>query len=387
MSHALFTDLPTSIVVNNGGADDVILTRVGRIAAGASKTISLSSKLESKRLLIWKSIKSARDAGVLTIVSGATGNTGRLRVSNASGSTIVIGAYTLLNNTETDILLDAGSAGERNRLYRSIERCVAGGLLTIVNADTETPTITSLSVVHGPATGGTVLTILGTGFSPDSIVSFGTDVVAATFVDDNHLTVTSPAGIGAKNVKVDNGGGHSVTSSNAWYNDPTFTSLSISKGHAAGGDAATITGHGFINGTTSATLGGTSLSITVVSATSITFTTPAHATGLVDLVITNGAPHSVTGTGVFTYGPTFVSITPNTGAAAGGDAVDIAGTGFVSGVTTITIGGLALASPVFVSSSHITGVTPAHGAGAVSVVVGAQDSAISATAAGAFTYS
>ncbi len=82
--------------------------------------------------------------------------------------------------------------------------------------------------------------------------------------------------------------------------------------------------------------------------------------------------------------PTFVSIAPDNGAAAGGTAVTITGTEFQPGAT-VTIGGAAATSVVVVSRTSITAVTPAGSVGARDVVVTNADGQI-VTAVGAFTY-
>jgi IPT/TIG domain-containing protein len=80
---------------------------------------------------------------------------------------------------------------------------------------------------------------------------------------------------------------------------------------------------------------------------------------------------------------TFTSITPNTGAAAGGTPVVIKGDDF-SGTAGVTIGGGAATNFKVVDNNTITCTTPAHAAGAVAVVI--QDDAGDVTAAAAFTY-
>ena len=63
----------------------------------------------------------------------------------------------------------------------------------------------------------------------------------------------------------------------------------------------TITGTGFLSGAT-VTLGGTAATnVSVVSSTSITATTPAHAAGTVDVVVTNTDSQNGTLTNGFTY--------------------------------------------------------------------------------------
>jgi hypothetical protein len=83
---------------------------------------------------------------------------------------------------------------------------------------------------------------------------------------------------------------------------PTVTSISPASGPTAGGTSITITGTGFISGTT-VTIGGNDASDVSVSATSITATTPAGADGPQDVVVTNPDIQFDTLIGGFTYVP------------------------------------------------------------------------------------
>lgn len=85
----------------------------------------------------------------------------------------------------------------------------------------------------------------------------------------------------------------------------TIDTVSPSSGPASGGTGVTLTGSGF-TGATSLTFGGTAAtSLNVVSSTSVTAVTPAHATGAVDVVITTPSG-SATKTNGFTYATTAV---------------------------------------------------------------------------------
>ena len=84
---------------------------------------------------------------------------------------------------------------------------------------------------------------------------------------------------------------------------PTYTSVDVSSGSYLGGTAVVITGTGFVDGAT-VTYGGSPASVTFVSSTTLNTTTPGHAAGAVDIVITNpGTPGTctATGSGAFTY--------------------------------------------------------------------------------------
>jgi len=82
---------------------------------------------------------------------------------------------------------------------------------------------------------------------------------------------------------------------------PTVSTISPTSGTTAGGTPVTITGTGFLAGAT-VSLGGTAATgISVVNSTSITATTPAHAAGAVNVVVTNTDTQSGTLTNGYTY--------------------------------------------------------------------------------------
>lgn len=82
----------------------------------------------------------------------------------------------------------------------------------------------------------------------------------------------------------------------------TFTVTSPGTGTSAGGTVVTLTGTGFLAAGLGVTFGGTAATTISVNATgtTITVTTPAHAAGLVNVVVTN-ANGSATMVGSFTY--------------------------------------------------------------------------------------
>jgi hypothetical protein len=139
------------------------------------------------------------------------------------------------------------------------------------------------------------------------------------------------------------------------------------------------------------TIGGAAATaVTVVNATSITATTPAHAAGAVNVVVRNADNQSGTLANGFTYNaspaaaPTITSISPNAGSMNGGTSVTITGTNFAAGAT-VTIGGAAATAVTVVNATSITATTPAHAAGAVNVVVRNADNQ-SGTLTNGFTY-
>lgn len=82
--------------------------------------------------------------------------------------------------------------------------------------------------------------------------------------------------------------------------------------------------------------------------------------------------------------PTLTSVSPATGVATGGTALTLTGTDFVTGAT-VTVGGVAATSVVFVNSTSLTCVSPAGPLGAADVVVTNPDTQTGTLAAG-FAY-
>jgi len=103
---------------------------------------------------------------------------------------------------------------------------------------------------------------------------------------------------------------------------------------------------------------------------SITFTAGAVGTTTLNITVTTTTACSKSGTANVSVVPsvTVTSVSPTGGTIAGGSAVTINGSGFVSGAT-VTFGGSAATNVVFVSSIKITARTPAHALGAVNVTV------------------
>ncbi|MFV3406247.1 autotransporter domain-containing protein [Pseudomonas sp. NY15463] len=202
----------------------------------------------------------------------------------------------------------------------------------------------------------------------------GTPTVAGTY--------TFPISVADDNFDADVGSYTLVVGSSA---APTLTGISPNSGTTAGGTSVTLTGTN-LTGATAVTIGGTAATnVTVVNATTITATTPAHAAGVVNVVVTTPGG-SATLTNGFTYvtpTPTLTGISPNSGTTAGGTSVTLTGTN-LTGATAVTIGGTAATNVTVVNATTITATTPVHAAGVVNVVVTTPGG--SATLTNSFTY-
>ncbi|MFT3809276.1 MAG: Calx-beta domain-containing protein [Micropepsaceae bacterium] len=107
-------------------------------------------------------------------------------------------------------------------------------------------------------------------------------------------------------------GGSRVYSLTVIQAAPTFAGIAPASGPTAGGQSVTITGTNFQNAS-AVTFGGTTAAFTVTSPTSITATTPAHAQGPVNVVVTTPGG-AATGTNAYTYiAPGFVRFAINGG--------------------------------------------------------------------------
>jgi hypothetical protein len=280
----------------------------------------------------------------------------------------------------------------------------AAGLVNVVvtNPDTQAgtgtglftyaaaPTVSAISPTSGPAGGGSSVTITGTGFVSGATIAIGgSAAITVAFVSATSLTASTTAhAAGLVNVVVTNPDTQTGTGTSlfTYVAGPSVTGISPTSGPAAGGTAVTITGTGFVSGATITIGGSAATGLAVVSSTSLTATTPAHAAGLVNVVLTNPDLQSATGTSLFTYvaAPTVTAISPSSGPAAGGTTAMITGTGFVAGAT-VMIGGTATSGVGFVSSTALIALTPAHTAGLVDVVVTNPDTQ-TGTGSSLFTY-
>ncbi len=233
------------------------------------------------------------------------------------------------------------------------------------------PTVTGLSVSTGPASGGTPVTVFGTGFTGATSVNFGTSQVAATVLNANAVTAVSPPGSGVVDVTVTTPAGTSPPTPADQFTyplAPTVTNISPNSGPAAGGTLVTITGANYTGPTTVdfGTIAATN--VTVVSTSEVTAVSPA-GTGIVDVTVTaDGGTSATSDADKFTYGPTVSNVSPRSGPLAGGTFVTITGTGF-TGATAVDFG------PVVISSFTNTGtqivvVSPAGvSPGSVDVIV------------------
>jgi hypothetical protein len=124
---------------------------------------------------------------------------------------------------------------------------------------------------------------------------------------------------------------------------------------------------------------GTPATIANNTASAITITTPPHAAGVVNVIVTT-IGGSATTSYIYGAGPVLTSITPGAGPTGGGQSVVLSG-GKLVNATSVTFDG----TPAAIASNtdtSITVTTPAHAAG----TVGVQVTTSNGTATASYTY-
>ena len=270
-------------------------------------------------------------APTLTTVSPATGaTTGGLAVTITgtgfvAGATVTIGGAAATNvsvssATSVNATTPARSAGAADIVVTNPDgqsgRLTAGFNYQVPASDP--PAVAAVAPSSGPAAGGTSVSITGSGFAPGAAVAFGTmPATSVNVLSATSIAATAPAGSsGIVDLVVTNSDGQSSRLTGAFTylaaappapppspapTAPTLSAIAPSSGSTAGGTGVTLTGSGFVAGATVTIGGNTASNLVVASATSITATTPAHAAGAVDVVVTNPDGLNARLAGAFTY--------------------------------------------------------------------------------------
>jgi hypothetical protein len=176
------------------------------------------------------------------------------------------------------------------------------------------PAVTSVSNAFGLVTGGTTVTVKGTGFTSGSTVQFGsTPATSVTVLSSTSLSVVTPPGSpGPVDVTVTTSDGTSPVVSGDRFTYvalPTVTGVSPAAGPTAGGNTVTITGTGFQNifgfpGVTHVDFGSVPApSFTVDSDTQLTATVPPGSAGTADVTLLTwlGATTATSAADRYTY--------------------------------------------------------------------------------------
>jgi hypothetical protein len=253
------------------------------------------------------------------------------------------------------------------------------------------PTITASGVSPntGSTSGGTSVTITGTGFTGVTTgVTFGGTAASFTVNSLTQITATTPAhAAGTVDVAVTTGAGTATaTAAFTYIPPPIVTGVAPNKGPTAGGLPVVVTGTGF-TGTTSVNFGVRSASFQVTSDTQIMATSPSGSAGPVDVTVTASAGTSAASAADrFTYfaPPTVTSISPNNGPVVGATSVTITGTNFTS-ASAVKFGSNTATFTVS-SATQIVANSPAGSAGIVDVTVATPGGTSATSASDKFSY-
>jgi len=242
------------------------------------------------------------------------------------------------------------------------------------------PSVAALSPTSGLTTGGTSVTITGSGFTGTTAVDFGTVSALFQVESDSTISAIAPAQLAAGRVDVTvtaAGGKSPVAKADRFVYMtppplPTVNRIAPATGSVVGGTTMTIFGKGF-KGATAVHIGTVPVPFVVVSNRSITATSPAGKAGIVHVTVTT--PDGTSATSIsdeFTFdtpAPVVTGMTPTSGSTLGGTEVTITGTNF-SGAFAVDFGTVPATIVVKSDSSiSITATTPAEKAGKVSVTV------------------
>ena len=321
-------------------------------------------------------------AGGTSVTITGTGFTPGTTVA-IDGGTAIVPTNISADGTELTFITPVHAAGEVEVTVTNSASTSAPADFTYNAPPVPAPTVTDISPNNGPAAGGTSVTITGTDFTPGTTVSVDggpaitPDSIAA---DGTSLTFTTPAhDAGTVPVSVTSPTGTSgaidFTYNAAPIPAPTTTGIAPNTGLETGGDTVTITGTNFTAGSTVSIDGGTAITPDSIAGNgqSLTFTTPAHAVGPVNVTVTT--PTGTSNPQVFTYGavpvlaPTITTIAPNNGPAAGGNTVTLSGTNFTPD-TVVNVDGVPVTpTTVAPDGTSLTFTAPSHGAGTVPVSV------------------
>jgi len=236
------------------------------------------------------------------------------------------------------------------------------------------PVVSSVSPQQGPTSGGTTVTVTGTGFAGATTVRFGSKAATSFSVNSStQITAVSPSSsvTGPVNLTVTTSQGTSsqqVTFTYVVVSAPFLSALTPDKGPISGGTTVTLTGTNLSGATAVRFDGIAASSFTVNSATQITAVSPPHAAG--------GAPVTVTTAGgtsnplAFAYyaAPSVTGVTPTQGPVSGGTTVTVTGNDLL-GATAVRFDGIAASSFTVDSATQITAVSPPHAAGEAEVTV------------------
>ncbi|WP_237539814.1 MULTISPECIES: IPT/TIG domain-containing protein [unclassified Streptomyces] len=308
---------------------------------------------------------SGSSAGGTSVTMTGTGFTGTTAVRfGATAATL----FTVISDTRITAVAPAGTGTVQ------VTVTTPGGtssqFVTYTYVTVAVPALSSVVPPSGPVSGGTTVTLTGTGLSSATAVRFGaTAATSFTVISSTHIVAVAPAGTGTVQVTVTAPGGTSNGIPYTYAVVPVVSGVSPAQGPVSGGNTVTLTGTGF-TGTTAVTFGAVpATSFTVVSPTQITAVVPAGAAGPVAVTAFASGGTSVPGTTYFYVAtPALAGASPVSGPVSGGNAVVLTGAHLIE-ATAVRFGATAASSFTAVSDTQLTAVAPPAAAGTVQITV------------------
>lgn len=234
---------------------------------------------------------------------------------------------------------------------------------------TAAPAVTAVSPTRGPASGKTLVTVTGTGFSKATKVLFGDKAGRRLRVlSDTSLTVLAPPGRGKVDVRVVTRAGTSRATVPNKYRYIEAPWIAVLRPGSAGTDdrpTITIRGTGFVD--VSEVLFGdvAGSDVRVLSENKLTVTAPAHQAGSTHVRVVTAYGSSKKGWATrlsFVAPPEVSSVRPASGPAEGGTKVTIKGSGFRK-ATQVTFGDTPATKLRVLSDRKLTVIAPGGTAG------------------------
>ncbi len=387
----------TGATLQDSGYYDVIVTDVYGNITSATAVVTVIDVAAAPTLSAVAPATGRLIGGDLVTLTGTNFIPGALKVSfgglDATGIVFV-------STTSVTCLIPPHAAG----LVDVVVTTPAGPPATLVGGFTylPPPTISSINTTapaafgpYGPIGGTNTVTITGTNFvNGATTVKFGSgDATSVVVTGTTSLTCVAPDNLvaGVVDVSVSDFFGTVIATGGYEYvAAPTAVTILPTDGPVGGGQAFTLTGTNLIPGYTTVNFAtNAATGVTVAGArTSLTGTTPAGSVATVAVTVV--APGGTSGAlpGGYTYHPvpTASGMVPASGPTLGGTSVTITGTGFASGLTSVTFGGTAgTGVTVGGGGTTITVTTPSHLPGDFDVVVTTPGGPV--TVPGQFTYS
>ncbi|MBR58858.1 MAG: hypothetical protein CMH54_12670 [Myxococcales bacterium] len=202
--------------------------------------------------------------------------------------------------------------------------------------------VTEVIPAVGPASGGTPVTVKGSGFTAETKLLIGPQLAINTqIIDDGTILGLTPGGeAGTVDIFVSTPSGIGTLKDGYQYTAPPEVNTVVpAAGPTAGGQTVTLSGTGFVE-PFEVRLGTTLVNdIELVNDNTIEITTPPSAAGSVDIWVTTSYGASITQDGYMYYdtpptGVEILNVVPNSGPILGGTEVVVTAAGLGSSLDT-----------------------------------------------------